>query len=105
MCDSGDRRRACIFVHLDNLDIIVTATKPPFSWTKALRLYYTHIVPRSSDPDVPPGPRAGRRASAFASLRSRELRGGIWEPPHTDTRPCPCDEPTATRERKPRAAR
>ena len=48
MCDSGDRRRACIFVHLDNLDIIVTATKPPFSWTKALRLYYTHIVPRSS---------------------------------------------------------
>ena len=47
MCDSGDRRRACIFVHLDNLDIIVTATKPPFSWTKALRLYYTHIVPRS----------------------------------------------------------
>lgn len=74
MCDSGDRRRACIFVHLDNLDIIVTATKPPFSWTKALRLYYTHIVPRSSGSAMRRCSAAARRPPRFG-LRVAPLSG------------------------------
>ena len=74
MCDSGDRRRACIFVHLDNLDIIVTATKPPFSWTKALRLYYIRTSSqhpkRSSDAEM-----FRRRAPAAAPRAKGKAKG------------------------------
>ena len=101
MCDSGDRRRACIFVHLDNLDIIVTATKPPFSWTKALRLYYIIRI-RDAEMFRRRAPAAALRPSRRSALGSSGAGSGNR---HTPTHGHAHAMSQQQRERKPRAAR